>query len=119
MELIFENSFINFNSTIQTTLKFFSYNFKLKLNIMNKVLNDISKDWDKKSTVSRFYNQNRNVINGVGIAAVAGLAIYAVSRWVPVKELVSKAGQKFGGSSNDFSSEAETMNRPQESYVGY
>lgn len=41
-----------------------------------------------------FYNDNRRFINIAGIVAVSGLAIYAIAKWVPVKEYISRIQDK-------------------------
>ena len=41
-----------------------------------------------------FYNDNRRAVNIAGIVAVSSLAIYAIAKWVPVREYISRIQDK-------------------------
>ena len=46
-------------------------------------------------SLTSFYNENKRIINGIGIAAVAGAAVYSAVRWVPFQDWYSKIEETY------------------------
>ena len=45
--------------------------------------------------ITSFYKNNKQVINGLGIAALAGFAVFSIVKWLPIQDIVSKIEDKF------------------------
>jgi hypothetical protein len=65
-----------------------------KQNSDNQNSNKTKSSFNIKSATD-FYRSNKNVINGVGIAAATGLAAYAIVKWLPYQEIATKIEEKF------------------------
>lgn len=50
---------------------------------------------DSWGQVTDFYQDNRTLINGIGIAVLAGAAVYSIVKWLPFEEIVNKIEEKF------------------------
>jgi hypothetical protein len=68
-----------------------------------------NKNQDSIKSLTRFYNDNKSVINGIGIATLAGVAVYSLVKWVPFSEIVNKIEEKFDNqfADKEFSNIAE------------
>ena len=45
--------------------------------------------------LTSFYNENKNIINGIGIAALAGAAVYTAAKYVPFKSWFNKLDEVY------------------------
>ena len=45
--------------------------------------------------LTSFYNENKKVINGIGIAALTGAAVYTAAKYVPFKDWFNKLDEVY------------------------
>lgn len=48
-----------------------------------------------KKKIFKLYKDNRSLINGIGIAALAGVAVYSLVKFVPFKQIICDLEEKF------------------------